>query len=108
MRLVLFALVLTLLGCHSPDVTGSVLEAEPTATDQSMSSRDLGLVGEVRRRLVLDRDLSLAAKNVVVVVRDGVVTLRGRVRDAREHDLLIQKLASVPDIVRLDDRVTWS
>jgi osmotically-inducible protein OsmY len=110
----LFVLALTLSGCRTQpkesDVVGDrgLLEPEPTAMNQSMASRDVALVGEVRRRLVLDRDLSFAAKNVVVVVRDGVVTLRGRVHDAREHDALIQRVASVPDVVRLDDRLTWS
>ncbi len=102
--------MLLLASCRSSSSspTATVLEPEPTAIDQSMSERDRALVGEVRRRLVVDRGLSFSAKNVVVVVRDGVVTLRGHVRDEADHAALLSIVVSVPEVVRLDDRITWS
>src|SRR5262245_6638436 len=109
MRKAIVALCMLLLaGCKSSETSTTVLEPEPTPLDQGTSERDRALVGEVRRRLVTDHDLSFAAKNIVVVVRDGVVTLRGQVRDEADHVAVIRKVVSVPDVVRLDDRLTWS
>src|SRR5688572_11741578 len=97
MRAPIVALSMLLLaGCRSTEpASTTVLEPEPTPLDQGMSDRDRQLVGEVRRRLVTDRDLSFAAKNIIVVVRDGVVTLRGHVRDEADHVAVIRKVVSV-------------
>lgn len=81
--------------------------ADPRPTDQSNTKDDLGLVQSIRQRLVSDQGLSLRAKNAVVVVQDGVVTLRGEVADRVEHDLVVAKVASVPQVVRIDDRLTF-
>jgi osmotically-inducible protein OsmY len=85
----------------------SVEIADPKATDQSNSKDDLALVQSVRQRLVGDGMLSFRAKNAVVVVQDGVVTLRGEVADRVDHDLVIAKVASIPQVVRIDDRLTF-
>ncbi len=88
--------------------TGAGYEiVDPKAQHQSNAPDDLGLASDVRRRLVADDTLSARAKNIVVVVQDGVATLRGPVADRVEHDLVVQKIASVPGIVRLDDRLTF-
>ena len=82
-----------------------VVGQEPTALDQSNDAADLALVGQVRRKLIVDDRLSLRAKSVILVVRGGVVTLRGDVAGAADHDALIARVASVPGIVSIDDRV---
>lgn len=81
------------------------LVADPTAFDQSDDARDLSLVAAVRRDLVADPLLSLSGKNVVVVVRDGVATLRGDVADRAEHERVVARVVSVPGVVRVDDRL---
>jgi osmotically-inducible protein OsmY len=47
----------------------------------------------------------MRAKNVVVVVRDGVVTLRGDVANRPEHHLVVARVVSMPGVVRIDDRI---
>lgn len=87
--------------------TTGVEIADPRATDQHNDKEDLALVQSVRQRLVGDGALSFRAKNAVVVVQDGVVTLRGTVADRVEHDLVIAKVTSIPGVVRIDDRLTF-
>lgn len=87
--------------------TTGVEIADPKAHDQKNHKDDLVLVQEVRQRLVADDSLSLRAKNIVVVVQDGVATLRGPVVDQVEHDLVIAKIASIPGLVRVDDRLEY-
>jgi osmotically-inducible protein OsmY len=85
--------------------TSHVLIPDPTATDQSNAASDLALAGEIRRALVSDERLGLRAKNVVLVVRDGVVTLRGDVANLEQHQLVVARAVSVPGVVRIDDRI---
>lgn len=87
--------------------TTGVEIADPKADDQANRKDDLVLVQEVRQRLVADPTLSMRAKNIVVVVQDGVVTLRGPVVDEVEHDLVIAKIASIPGMQRVDDRLEY-
>lgn len=110
--LVLTAASLTALVACRDETTGTasttshVLIPDPTATDQSNAASDLALAGEIRRALVSDERLGMRAKNVVLVVRDGVVTLRGEVANVHEHDLVVARAVSVPGVVRIDDRIT--
>lgn len=101
-----------LVACRDDDRAGTtsttshVMIPEPTAADQSNEANDLALAGEIRRTLVTDEQIGLRGKNVVVVVRNGVVTLRGEVPTAAQHDRVVARVASVPGVVRLDDRIT--
>ena len=110
-RLVLvLVLGLGLLACRdettgTASTTSHVLIPDPTAADQSNAASDLALAGEIRRALVADERLGMRAKNVVVVVRDGVVTLRGDVATLQEHQLVVARAVSVPGVVRIDDRI---
>lgn len=115
MRLVATLVLLAPLAsaaCRGDDATGTatttshVLVAEPTAADQGNDPDDLALVGRIRRDLVLDRALSARAKNVVVVVRDGVATLRGEVPTRADHERVVARVVSVPGVVRVDDRLS--
>lgn len=112
MRAVAGMLVLTaaLVACRdemtgTASTTSHVLIPDPTAGDQSNAASDLALAGEIRRALVSDGRLGMRAKNVVVVVRDGVATLRGDVASLEEHQLVVARVVSVPGVVRLDDRI---
>ena len=55
-----------------------------TADQQSQTKEDLALVQQIRKAIVADKSLSMAAHNCVVITRDGVVTLRGEVNTAKE------------------------
>lgn len=115
MKLVVAMLALTFasLGAACRDdrastaqTTSHVMIPDPTATDQSNDPNDLALAGEVRRKLVASDRLSMRAKSVVIVVRDGVVTMRGDVASASDHDELVARVVSVPGVVRIDDRTS--
>lgn len=100
----------SLFGCRdeltgTASTTSHVLIPEPTAGDQSNAASDLALAGEIRRDLVADERLGMRAKNLVVVVRDGVVTLRGDVANLQQHQLVVARVASVAGVVRIDDRI---
>lgn len=118
MRIALIAVALPALvtlpalACKQAEPTGtstttSVEIADPLPTDQSNSKDDLALLQCVRQRLVAGPGLSVRARNAVVVVKDGVVTLRGEVADRVEHDLVVANVASIPLVVRVDDRLTF-
>lgn len=75
------------------------------AMDQGGSVRDRDISAQVRRELVADPNLSLKAKNVTIVTRDGVVTLKGPVASAEEKMAVASyaKRAAGPDAI--DDRL---
>lgn len=52
--------------------------------DQSNSSEDIDVTARIRRSLVADGNLSMDAKNVKIITRDGSVVLRGTVKDESE------------------------
>jgi osmotically-inducible protein OsmY len=109
--LAILTLALASAACRNNDAVGTTSTtgaeiADPKAEHQSNTSEDLDLVRDVRQRLVSDGAISMGGKNAIVVVQGGVVTLRGEVVDRVEHDLVIAKVASVPGVVRVDDRLT--
>jgi osmotically-inducible protein OsmY len=97
--------LVTVAGCGGDRSDRHVIDEDPTAGDQKNAPKDLALLGKVRRTLVTDWGLSFRAKNVVLVVSDGVVTVRGSVTSRAEHDMLVARIVSVPGVVRIDDRL---
>lgn len=101
----------SLVACRDDDrasttrTTSHVMIPEPSAVDQSNDPIDLALVGAVRRALVLDGQIGMRSKSVVLVVRDGVVTMRGDVPSVAEHERVVARVVSVPGVVRIDDRI---
>ncbi len=63
-----------------------------TAQDQSESEPDRELLQRIRKAVIADDSLSFDAKNVKIITRDGLVTLRGAVANAREK-ASIEKVA---------------
>lgn len=62
--------------------------SEPLAlSDQSLAASDVQLLGSIRRAL-RKLDTSFYGQNVKVIVRDGMVTLRGIVADQRERQAI--------------------
>lgn len=106
MKLIAATLALiALAGCGGDRSDRHVVDAEPTAQSQSNAAADLALLGSIRRTLVTDWRLSFRAKNAVLVVRDGVVTVRGSVANEADHDRLVARVVSTPGVVRIDDRL---
>src|SRR5688572_13008462 len=83
---------------NARDKTG----ATQTPQDQAGGSEaDRKLLAAVRRAVVTDNSLSTSAKNVKIVTKDGVVTLRGPVNSADEKARvarLAQQVAGVSSV----------
>jgi osmotically-inducible protein OsmY len=55
-----------------------------TSGDQSNSKPDIQITAAIRRALMHEGSLSMTAKNVKIITENGVVTLRGPVKNAAE------------------------
>lgn len=90
------------------DPAYSATESGPeveTAQDQSMASTDEDITRQIRQAIVGDDDLSVAARNVTIVTRSGVVTLHGSVPDGDERAAIERHARSVSGVSRVDNRV---
>ena len=63
-------------------------EQSLAATDQSNDPADVKMTADIRKMVVNDDSLSMAAKNVKIITIAGVVTLRGPVNTAEEKRLI--------------------
>ena len=76
-----------------------------TPIDQGSSDRDVAITRNIRKAVVAEDTLSVNAKNVKIITRDGVVTLRGPVETADERKM-IETLASRSDgVKRVDNQI---
>ncbi len=63
-------------------------DRNPTAFDQGNSAGDVDITARIRQGIVDNKDMSLNARNVKVITRDGQVTLRGPVNTAEEKRMI--------------------
>ena len=97
-------------GANAP-TTGSTTPSDEaakthiTAMDQSSDPGDLRITQDIRKALVSDPTLSLAAKNVTVVTIRGRVTLVGTVKDYAERSNVAAKAKRYAGEGRVDDRL---
>ena len=74
---------------YEPDNTGRNVrdrdDQRPTSGDQSESEQDRKLSQQIRKAIVDDDSLSTSAHNVKIITIDGVVTLRGPVKNSEER-----------------------
>jgi hyperosmotically inducible periplasmic protein len=84
---------------------------DPNRTDnppfeQSEKAEDVKLTADIRKAVLAADGLSMAADNVQIITRDGVVLLRGNVQNQNEKET-IQKLAqAAAGVVRVDNQLT--
>lgn len=78
----------------------------PNASDQSNDRAALKLAAQIRRALVRDKSLSVRAHNITIVVKNGVVTLRGAVDSAHEKQAVHQKVQRIAGSVPVTDLLT--
>jgi osmotically-inducible protein OsmY len=83
----LAAVALALGACRRDEAVDTTRTTSATVTpiDQKNDQPDLDLTAKIRRTLVADHDLSMNAKNVKIITRDGSVTLRGVVESEAER-----------------------
>jgi hyperosmotically inducible protein len=66
-----------------------------TPDKQGAANSDLALSRKIRNALHDDKSLSVYARNVKIISRDGVVTLRGPVHTPEEKTLIEQKAKDI-------------
>jgi len=59
-----------------------------TADQQSNNKADVDLVRKIRREITNDKTMSTYARNVKVITRDGMATLRGPVKSEQEKQAI--------------------
>lgn len=81
-------------GRNQRDADGATM----TPVDQGSSEADVALTQRVRQALVADDALSINAKNVKVITRDGTVTLRGVVDSVEERTRVASTASAVAGV----------
>ena len=76
-----------------------------TAEQQSNSKEDLALVQRIRQAVVKDDSLSMNAKNVKIIVRQGKVQLRGPVETPQEKDAIAAKAGEIAGKNNVDNQL---
>jgi hyperosmotically inducible protein len=76
-----------------------------TPTDQGGSAADREVTAKVRKAIVDDDSLSTNAHNVKVITQNGVVTLRGPIKDAAERSSVAAKARKVAGVKRVDNQL---
>jgi hyperosmotically inducible periplasmic protein len=77
--------------------------AAPLPLDQGNNEQDLAITQEIRKAIVSDGTLSMAAKNVKVITSGRVVTLRGPVKNEAEKRSIEDKARATTNVDRVDD-----
>ncbi len=76
-----------------------------TAEKQSNNKDDLALTQKIRQEVVKDGSLSMNAKNIKIIVRDGKVMLRGPVDSQQEKDLIATKAGQIAGKDKIDNQL---
>ncbi len=80
-------------------------EEAPTSEDQSNVPHDIKITQSIRRALIANDSLSASAKNVKVITIDGMVTLRGSVKSAKERTLVMDTARKSAVGANFDERL---
>lgn len=89
-------------GVNARDRQGS---GAVTPIDQGNSPADLEMTQKLRKDLVADDTLSVDAKNVKIITNDGVITLRGPVKNATERATIEAKVRRLAGSDRIIDEI---
>lgn len=92
---------------RAADNTARNDRAQPGLTpgDQSETEADRAITQRARQNVVGQDELSMNAKNVKIITRDGVVTLRGPVASEAEKSSVIQLVKGVDGVKRVEDQL---
>jgi osmotically-inducible protein OsmY len=78
--------------------------ASLTPTDQGDSEADVELTRSIREAIQNDDSMSMNARNVKIISREGTVTLRGPVENEREKST-IETIARGKGAARVDNQI---
>src|SRR5262249_44862410 len=76
---------------------------EQTVMPSDAKQADKNIAYAIRKSLVTDDTLSIEAKNIILMVDDGVVTMRGLVQSQHEKDAIMDKAKRAPGVKRVDN-----
>ena len=76
-----------------------------TPIDQSQAKADMELTQRIRQALMDDSTLSMTAQNIKVISQNGMVTLRGPVKDQAELDNIVAKAREIAGPTRVDNQL---
>ena len=76
-----------------------------TSGDQSEKKSDLKLTQAIRKAVVADDSLSTNAQNVKIITSDGVVTLRGPVKDDEERAKVAAKAEEIAGVGKVKNQL---
>jgi len=77
-----------------------------TADQQKMNKADQELTRKIRRAVVKESSLSTYARNVKIIARDGMVTVKGPVRSTHEKELIVSKAKEIAGAGNVTDELT--
>lgn len=80
-------------------------EEEPTADDQGQSSTDIEMTRKIRQAIMDDDSLSTYAKNIKIITKDGMVTLKGPVRSLEERTSIEAKAAAIAGTGKITNQI---
>ena len=104
----LAALAALALGACKRDDTADTTQttsAAVTPVDQKNDQADIDLTASIRKALVADRELSMNAKNVKIISRDGNVTLRGLVQSEAEKARIQDEAVRIAGVLNVDNEI---
>lgn len=78
---------------------------EPTPQTQSNASDDRSLLASVRQAVVEEESLSVMAHNIKIMVQDGLVTLRGPVKNTAEKAKIETLAQGVAGVSKVDNQL---
>jgi osmotically-inducible protein OsmY len=76
-----------------------------TSGDQAENQADRTITQQVRKAVVADESLSTNAHNVKIITVDGVVTLRGPVKDQSEKNTIASLAGKAAGVRRVDNHL---
>jgi len=76
-----------------------------TAGDQSNAQSDINITREIRKSVMADKGLSTNAHNVKIITVNGVVTLRGPVKNTQEKASIAAKAQHAAGVTRVDNQI---
>jgi osmotically-inducible protein OsmY len=93
----------------APDNTGRNVRDRGGATltpgDQAENAADRTLTQQIRQAIVADESLSATAKNIKIITANGVVTLRGPVKNPQEKDMIEAKAQRIAGADKVDSQL---
>ena len=76
-----------------------------TSGDQSHSQEDVKITAAIRRAVVGDHSLSATAKNVKIITANGLVTLRGPVKNDAEKARIAELAQSAAGNAKINNQL---